>query len=194
MVTLDIAGTTRPRPDQAVGGDFTFIKQNDASAWVLCMDVLGHGAAAHEVVGKVAPYLDELEQFDLIDILTELNQRLKGGRGAAISICRIDKLNQVMHFVGVGNVSVRKLYPTSQSLVSKDGVVGEHLYNPQVQQVPLNEGDIYLLHTDGIQNRFSLSQYRQIIFDSATRAASHILRNFSKVHDDAGCIVIKVQP
>lgn len=192
MLSVDIAGATRPRPDQAVGGDYTFIRQHEGIVWVLCMDVLGHGPAAYSVVGQVDAYMDELQQFDPMALLNTLNERLKGGRGAAISICLIDLNQGSMDFVGVGNVQARKLSPVSQTLVNQDGVVGEKLNNAQLRQYPIAAGEIYLLHTDGIQSRFNISQYRQIHSDSAIRASNHILKHFAKDHDDAGCIVIKV--
>lgn len=189
---IDIAGATRPRPDQAVGGDWTYINQHDDAVWLACIDVLGHGVSAYEVTVKLSRHFEYLEQFSLLCLMTELNDLLRGGLGAAISLCYIDLNSGLMDYVGIGNVATRKLSPTSTTLVSRDGVVGEMKAQPQLQQVQLAIGDIYLLHTDGVKTRFDISQYRHIISDSASRASNHILQNFAKHHDDAGCIVIKV--
>lgn len=190
---IEIAANTRPRPDEAVGGDLVFSQTQDDDISVICIDVLGHGQKANVVAQITQQYLRQSDSLQPVEILRELDKVLSGNRGAAVAACLINQSNGQMTFAGVGNIAVRRIYPKSSSLVSKDGVVGGNMRQPLEHKVTLADGDIYLLHTDGVKSRFSHRDYPQIISDSAATAVAHILRHFSKQHDDAGCIVIKVK-
>ncbi|MFT4928288.1 MAG: serine phosphatase RsbU (regulator of sigma subunit) [Phenylobacterium sp.] len=190
---IDIATATRPRGDEAVGGDMMFTQTKGDEIVVVCIDALGHGQKAYEVARLAAQALDNMVAFQPTTVLLELNRVLAGGRGAAVAVCHINCVSGQMMFAGVGNISVRRIFAKTHSLISRDGVVGGNMRQPSEQQIALEEGDIYLLHTDGIQSRFSHRDYPQIVSNSATTAVAHILRHFSKQHDDAGCIVMKVK-
>lgn len=190
---FDVASATRPRSDEVVGGDMVFTQINEKDVCIVCMDALGHGPKAYEAARLAARQLDKITRFKPSQILRDLNQLLAGGRGAAVAVCHINRVDGQMTFAGVGNISVRRIFPQPNSLVSRDGVVGGNMRQPNEQQVPLEAGDIYLLHTDGVQSRFSHRDYPQIVSDSAATAVAHVLRYFSKQHDDAGCIVFKVK-
>ncbi|MCJ8273152.1 MAG: SpoIIE family protein phosphatase [Psychrosphaera sp.] len=193
---FDIAAAIRPRGDEAVGGDMTFIETCDKEVRLLCMDVLGHGPKAHEVAQVAAQQLAKIsnqqQDFNPDEVLLDLDQLLRGMRGAAVAACLINRNNGQMTFAGVGNISVRRIFPKSSTLVSRDGVVGGNMRKPRPVQVNLEPGDIYLMHTDGIKSRFAHRDYPHIVSDNAATAAAHVLKHFSKQHDDAGCIVFKV--
>jgi negative regulator of sigma-B (phosphoserine phosphatase) len=193
---FDIAAAIRPRSDEAVGGDMSFIETCDKEIRLLCMDVLGHGQVAHQAAQVAAEQLAKVSKdeqgFNPVQVLLELDQVLKGMRGAAVAACLINRSNGEMTFAGVGNISVRRIFPKSSLLVSRDGVVGGNMRKPQPVQVNLEVGDIYLMHTDGVKSRFAHRDYPHIVSDSAATAAAYVLKHFSKQHDDAGCIVLKV--
>lgn len=196
---IDIAAAARPRPDEAVGGDMMFTKVNETDVYIVCMDVLGHGPKAYQVAQLSLSGLEKMvaqfepAQFEPEKILLQLDQLLAGGRGAAVAVAHIDLLQGQLSCAGVGNIAVRRIFRQPTSLISKDGVVGGNMRKPNEQRIALEDDDIYLLHTDGIQSRFSHRDYPQIISDSATTAVAHVLRHFSKQHDDAGCIIFKAR-
>lgn len=190
---IEIASAIRPRGDEVVGGDMMFTQCNGDEIAIVCMDALGHGPKAFDVARLTTISLEKMVVFQPVTVLMDLDLVLSGGRGAAIAVCNINCANGLMKFAGVGNISVRRIFRKPSSLISKDGVVGGNMRKPTEQKINLEEDDIYLLHTDGIQSRFSHRDYPQIVSDSASTAVAHILRNFSKQHDDAGCIVMKVK-
>lgn len=194
---FDIASGTRARADQMVGGDIMFFDVQDNDILMVCIDVLGHGPKAFKEALKALHYLKTNaapgKVFQPGEVLLALNLCLSGGRGAAVAACHIDTKNGLMTFAGVGNISVRRLFPISDSFHSRDGVVGANMRQPKEQVLTLGAGEIYLLHTDGIKSRFSHADYRQMVSDNAATGVAHILQHFSKPHDDAGCILFKVK-
>ena len=193
-IAVDYAVAARPRPDQALGGDLTFCQHNATKVILLCMDVLGHGSDAWQVAQQAHHWLAQQTQLpeQPKELLDQLHLELNQTRGAAVSVCSIDINSATLTFAGVGNVAVRRLFPSPQSMVSRDGIIGVNMRTPRQQQQALTPGDIYIMHTDGIGSRFGYSDHRRMISDSAITCADHFLHQYGKNHDDAACIVIKI--
>jgi serine/threonine protein phosphatase PrpC len=52
----------------------------------------------------------------------------------------------------------------------------------------IHEGDLFVLHTDGISSRFSPEELRTMDVGAAAR---RLLASHGKTHDDAACIVVR---
>lgn len=193
---IDIAMNTRAKPSERLCGDWVFSYQQQDKILLICMDVLGHGPKAYAngklAIKQLEQQLNDNSDISPSSILYILDKVLPSDRGAAVSICTINLQTMEMAFAGVGNVSARRLFPTTQSLVNRDGVVGSNMRTPHTTTLKLQPKDIFLIHTDGIKTRFNFQDYPQMISHNAETAVQSILTQFSKEHDDAGCIVLKV--
>jgi serine phosphatase RsbU (regulator of sigma subunit) len=56
----------------------------------------------------------------------------------------------------------------------------------------LSPGDVLVFYTDGVKDRFELSDYRHAISDTPRFIARNVVEMFGKEHDDAACIAVKV--
>ena len=196
-ISLEIGMATRPKPGEAFGGDWVLKWQSQHHVIALCIDILGHGHKAHQTGAQAT---EQLQQWinnntateDPATILNQLDQILRNNRGAAAALYSIDTQKQILSFSGIGNIGARKLYPQTTTLVSKDGGLGINMRTPKIYQHPIEAGDIFILHTDGISSRLSYKDYPQLIQHSAQSAAQQIIKQFGKQHDDAGCIIVKI--
>ena len=55
----------------------------------------------------------------------------------------------------------------------------------------LYDGDILVLHTDGISSLFELGDYPDLLRNDAKTLATHIIHQFGKEEDDAASIVLR---
>lgn len=172
-------------------GDLIYTKKYDDKYFFAAIDVLGHGSDARKLAIKIQLYLDNHYEEDLIDIMTGLHKNILGSRGAVASLCLIDNTGRLQH-VGVGNISVRIKGSELIRLISRDGIIGYGTVKPNLSEVSLKIGDIVLLYSDGIQNRFRWDDCKDLLSKSAESLASGILNRYQKNDDDASCLAIKV--
>ena len=189
-IELEYGSRVRPRLGESVGGDAALVYTLDRQTLVVIVDVLGHGPEAHEVVQVIEASLSQHRGVDVVKVMTALHQRLRGTRGAAVGLCVIDPDRRTLHYVGVGNTSIRRFGSTETRLVSQDGVLGQNLRTLRPQSIDLEPGDVIVLHTDGVSDHFSLNDYPGVLRHPPSEIASNIVTRFGKDYDDAACIAV----
>ncbi len=175
-------------------GDTGVIGMNGDTCFLALVDVLGHGKEAHDVAVVAERFLEENRKLDLVDLMKGLHAHLNGTRGAVAGLCSLNLKNGEMEFVGVGNITVR-LYGTSPvSFVSRDGVIGYNMTAPKKQRAQAHAGDILVLTSDGVKERFDPVFYPDLLKGSAKTVATNIMEQLGKGTDDASCIVLRYGP
>jgi len=181
----------RPCPGERVSGDAVFILPLERCLFVAIVDVLGHGPEAHELTQMIDAYLARYRTDDLSGLMTRLHQHLKGTRGAAMGLCTIEGASGRMMYVGVGNTAVRRFGKSETRLVSADGVLGQNMRTPRPQTLQLAPGDLIVLYTDGVSDRFTSDDYPGVLRHAPEVVANNIVQRFGKDHDDAACIAVR---
>jgi serine/threonine protein phosphatase PrpC len=59
------------------------------------------------------------------------------------------------------------------------------------QALQLEPGDLVVLYTDGVSDRFTAEDYPSVLHHSAEEVARNIVQRFGKGHDDAACIAVR---
>jgi serine phosphatase RsbU (regulator of sigma subunit) len=194
---LHHASHIRPCPGERVSGDTAVLAPLDEGLFAGIVDVLGHGPEAHDLALKIDAYLARYRSADVAPLLIRLHGYLKGTRGAAVGLCAFDAAAGRLEFVGAGNTLLRRFGRGERQgdtrLVSQPGVLGQNMRTPQCQTLQLEPGDVVLLHTDGISERFSLSDCPGLLEQTPEEIAARIIDRFGKGHDDAGCIAVRYQ-
>ena len=155
------------------------------------VDVLGHGAEAHELTHMIEAYLARYGSSDVSGLITRLHQHLKGTRGAVAGLCAIDAATGRTNYAGIGNTVMRRFGKVETRLVSKDGVLGQNMRSPLHQTLQLEPGDLVVLYTDGVSDRFTSDDYPGLLHHAPQEVASNIVQRFGKNHDDAACIAVR---
>jgi serine phosphatase RsbU (regulator of sigma subunit) len=170
---LEHSSQIRPCRGELLSGDAVVIRPLEPGLFVAIVDVLGHGPEAHELT-------------HVIDA-----QHLKGSRGAAVGLCAIDAATGRIDYAGIGNTTLRRFGKTETRLVSQDGVLGQNMRTPLHQTLQLEPGDLIVLYTDGVSDRFTSDDYPGVLRHAPKEVANNIVQRFGKDYDDAACIAVR---
>jgi len=187
---LEHSSVTRPCLGERVSGDAVVIRPLEHGLFTAIVDVLGHGPEAHELTLVIDAYLARHGSSDVSGLMTRLHQHLKGTRGAAVGLCAIDATGRV-DYAGIGNTVLRRFGMAETRLVSQDGVLGQNMRTPLSQTLQLEPGDMIVLYTDGVSDRFTAKDYPGVVHHAPKEVANNIVQRFGKDHDDAACIAVR---
>jgi serine phosphatase RsbU (regulator of sigma subunit) len=188
---LEQASLIRPCQGERLSGDAVVIRPLEHGLFLAIVDVLGHGPEAHGLTHVIDAYLARYGTSDVSGVMTRLHQHLKGTRGAAVGLCAIDAATGRIDYAGIGNTAIRRFGKVETRLVSQDGVVGQNMRTPRLQTLQLEPGDLIVLYTDGVSDRFTVNDYPGVLRHAPQEVASNIVQRFGKDHDDAACIAVR---
>jgi serine phosphatase RsbU (regulator of sigma subunit) len=157
------------------------------------VDVLGKGPEAHDLARQIDVYLERYGSADVAGLMTRLHQHLKGTRGAAIGLCAFETATGHIAYVGTGNTVARRFGQADTRLVSRDGVLGQNMRTPHAQTLTLAPGDLVVLHTDGVRDRFSSDDYPGMLTQAPNDVVRVLIDRFGKDYDDAACIAVRYE-
>ena len=186
---LAIAVAARPFPGEAVSGDAWRVDWDGDTCCIVMIDGLGHGpqaaAAAAAAIGALAAH--PAREFSTA--IQECHEALRGTRGAALLMIRIEMATGELIFTGVGNVEAQLWQGgKSRHLISDRGIVGATLPRIRPVTIALEAEWLLLMYTDGIRNRFDLATLRQTAPDADTLAHA-LLNDWSRSTDDVTVLV-----
>ena len=185
------SSTIRPCLGERVSGDAVVVRPLEGGLFAAIIDVLGHGPEAHELAVDIDAYLTRYCSSDVSGLMKRLHAHLKGSRGAAVGLCAFDAHAGRIVYTGIGNTVIRRFGEAETRLVSQDGVLGQNMRTPRPQTLDLQAGDLVVLYTDGVRDRFSSDEYPAIFDHSPEEVARTLVRRFGKDHDDAACIAVR---
>ena len=190
MSPIQHFSVNRPCPGERVSGDAAFLRPVQGGWFAAVVDVLGHGPEAHELAEEIVAWLERNAQGNVVHTMERLHERLKGTRGAAAGLCFITESGK-LEYVGTGNPTIRRFGSAETRLVARDGVVGHQMRTPHLQDLELEPGDLVLLYSDGVSDRFRLQDYPAIVRHDPPVVARSVVRRFGKDHDDATCMALR---
>jgi len=188
---LEHSSLIRPCHGELLSGDSVVIRPLEQGLFVAIVDVLGHGPEAHDLTHMIDAYLSRYGSSDVSGLMKRLHQHLKGTRGAAVGLCAIDAATGRIDYVGIGNTVMRRFGSVETRLVSQDGVLGQNMRTPHPQTLQLESGDLVVLYTDGVSDRFTSGDYPGLLRHAPKEVASNIVQRFGKGHDDAACVAVR---
>lgn len=145
-----------PFADNDETGDTGFVRMDGDVALAVAIDALGHGAEAARVAAMAASYLDGVRDAPLESMLRSCHDVLRGTRGAAICLARLDAARDSLEWLSVGNIQGVHIsidasgLPEYESLVMRGGVVGDRLPELRTSAGSIRRGDMLVLASDGI--------------------------------------------
>lgn len=136
-------------------GDGCALVDSDAGRTAIVVDGLGHGELAAHAARAALKTFHSTSHQPLPDIMLALHHTLRHTRGAAVGLVRL--VSGHAQYCGVGNVRLCALsvHQDHRRLDGQPGIVGWNLPTPQLRTTPLQPGQVCVLHSDGIEARWS---------------------------------------
>jgi len=189
---------SRFAPHEQVCGDAWHVIVDGNRAAILVVDGLGHGPHAHEAAQRAVDHFVQDPFAEPSQALNNLDARLRGTRGAALSIAQVRLDQSRMLYAGIGNISgaVTTLQTngaegTRQSgLISQNGIVGAGVRRVQTTTYELPPTGRLLMHSDGLNTRWSADRYPGLAQQHPALNAGVMLRDHMRGKDDATVVVL----
>lgn len=191
---LELGVAERALAGEQRSGDRAVLAAYDGGALVAAIDGLGHGGDAADAADVAAAVMAREPDAEPVRLIDACHAALAGTRGAVMTLAWFDLVGASLSWTGVGNVEGRLVHasagpraPTHGAL-TKGGVVGYNLPAIRVTGTDLEDGDVMVLATDGIDSGFA----RAISAGgSAEEIADRILAEHGKASDDALVVVVR---
>ncbi len=193
MNSVEYAKVNRPHCYEKVSGDAAVVLEKGHLLFAAIVDVLGHGREAHQLALAIDKFLIAHWSASVADVMNRLHRHLMGSRGAVAGLCILDRETSLLRYIGVGNTVIRRFGSGEVRLISRPGIVGGNRRTPREECMTLSPGDVVLLYTDGVKDRFQLTEYPQLLQHKAETIARTVVQRFGKEHDDAACIALRYE-
>ena len=170
-------------PGEQVSGDAYTVQQREQAVLLAVIDGLGHGPKAAEAAQRAVHTLAGWAGGEPAQVMRLLDDRLRGTRGAAVSLAVIE--GAALMWLGVGNVSgvvLRAADGRRDHLRTVGGIVGYRLPSLRPEHHRLNEGDRIVLATDGVQQGFIEAIHTG---ETLQASADRVLAVYRRKQDDA---------
>ncbi len=193
-VDLPYGGWRLPMHDESVCGDAWHIR-HDGERWTaVIIDGLGHGAAAHVAANAgIGAAADHRGDASAVAMLAALHRAMTGTRGGAAAVA--EYADGVVRFTGTGNISAALIdTERSRGLPSHPGIVGVGPFSRSQTDLlfPEASGKLLVLHSDGLQARWSLKDYPGLATRHPALVAAVLFRDFDRARDDSSLLVLRL--
>jgi len=189
---VDWAVGSMPHPAEEVLGDAYLVREYPGGMLLAVIDGIGHGPDAAAVARIAISVLEADASSPLASLITHCHQKLRGTRGATMTVASFDFKRGEMSWAGVGDVTgtLLRVEPGGRvreiHLLVRGGLLGAVLPTIQIQVAPVQDGDVVMLATDGIGPGFPAT-FRNGA--SPELLARRIVQTFVRGHDDALVLV-----
>jgi hypothetical protein len=185
--SFDIGHAVRPVQGEVECGDAAWATALPEELRATVIDGLGHGPLAAFAAARALASIAAQPWHRLEDVMARCDAALRSTRGAAITLMRVSPSGRV-ECCGVGNIAVVVTGQRTGGAHPCPGIVGARPRNLVVDTFDLVPGSTLALHTDGVSQRLNLSELE---WNSTVNVAEQVLAHWGKVHDDAGCLVLR---
>lgn len=181
-----------PKTGEEVSGDAWASHQEAKRSLLLVADGLGHGPLAALASLEAVKIFQQKAFMNASGIIEATHGALRSTRGAALAIAEIDFEQEVVRFIGIGNIAGTLLSTEkSYSLISHNGTIGHELHKSQEFTYPWTPGAILILHSDGLKTQWRLDHYPGLIHKHPSLIAGVLYRDFNRGRDDVTVLVAR---
>jgi serine/threonine protein phosphatase PrpC len=183
----------RPFPGQVECGDAAASWQENAYIFAAIADGLGHGPEASLASRAFFSVVQAMRGAELELRFREADQAMRGTRGAAAAMVRIDAHSGQLVFAGIGNIRGGLVGSRVRLLEGAPGIVGNGLRSVNPIPLPFSSGDLLALWTDGL-DRVDLGIVRDpALRECSEKAARALLAAFGRSTDDCAVLCVRLE-
>jgi len=192
QAVLEIGAICSPKAGEDSCGDAWCVRQSPGRAVALMADGLGHGSSAAQASREAVRAFEENSHCSPAEIIQAAYGPLRSTRGAALAVAELDFENKILRCAGVGNIAATIVEgDKTRSLISHNGTVGHEMRRVQEFTYPWPAGALLVMHSDGLQTRWSLKAYPGLAARCPSLIAGVLFRDFQRGSDDVTVLVIR---
>ena len=178
---------------EEVSGDRWACKREGEEEHFLVVDGLGHGLQASEAATLAVEIFAGAAGRTPAALVEQMHGPMHSTRGAALAVLSASRETHRVTFCGVGNISGALHRPGKVvHLISQNGTVGHQMRQVRSFDYPFIEGDLLVMHTDGISTHWSLDTYPGLMGAHASSVAAVLHRDFNRGRDDATVLAVRL--
>ncbi|MBL8740096.1 MAG: SpoIIE family protein phosphatase [Myxococcales bacterium] len=192
---LELGIWARPKVGERVNGDDGAFLRKHGAVLMLVADGLGHGSEARASSASVAAIVRKETERPLDALLLSADTALRGQRGAAVTLTRVDESAAVVECAAVGNVSCAlETRGGSSKFGAESWTVGVHSAlrrKVRLQRKSLPPKSAVLLYSDGVSSRASLADHGGMLLEHPLVAAHFVASTYGRTNDDVLVLVAR---
>lgn len=192
---LQIGAICLPAPHETVCGDgWAAAVHGDHGSLltVLMADGLGHGPEAAKASQAAIGAFATAPEADLKDTVQRVHRGVQTTRGAALCVLRVDTASASVTYSGAGNIVGRVVSGVfDKSVITQHGTAGLQIRKPETTTLELPTHALVVLHSDGIESRWTVDRIRPLLQRDPALVAAVLLRDHTRHRDDATVVVIR---
>jgi anti-sigma regulatory factor (Ser/Thr protein kinase) len=159
---------------------------------LMVADGLGHGLGAADAAHAAVRCFEAAPALGPGDQISAMHLALRGTRGAAVAVARVNRRAGVVAFAGVGNVAGCIVGKEGvRQLVSLNGTAGHNVRKVNEFTYPWPKGALLVMHTDGLGGRWDLSDYPELSERDPSVVAGVLYRDYSRGRDDVTVVAAR---
>lgn len=190
LPALRVGSIQSPVAGEELCGDSWCAQFDENGATFLLADGLGHGMGAATASRKAVEVVSRSSEVRPIVLLEIVHRALRGTRGAAVAIARIDLAAGLLSFAGIGNITgILTNGPNTQHLISPSGTAGDTVRKMNEYTYPWPAHGRLLMHSDGLTTSWKLGEYAGLEARDPALLAALLFRDARRERDDA-CVVV----
>lgn len=191
--TLKIGVVNLPKIGQEISGDDWAVVNLANRSLILVADGLGSGLLAAEASREAVRIFRAKAALNPKIIMEMAHAALRGTRGAAVAIAEINRVENSIQYVGIGNISGAIVTGNkSQSMVSYNGTVGHQIRKIEGFVYPWSDRSLLIMHSDGLGSQWLLERYPGLALRHPAVIAGTLYRDFKRSRDDVTVLVAKM--
>ncbi|HEY3332884.1 MAG TPA: ATP-binding SpoIIE family protein phosphatase [Capsulimonadaceae bacterium] len=185
-------GICLPMRGETQCGDTWSLLSTANGARISVADGLGHGPAAHDAAASAVEGIARSLGATPEEALDHAHEAARGTRGCVMAVADIALSAGDVQYAAIGNISATIVDgPKLVSMASMNGTIGLTGHKPRGFQYPWSESAILIMHSDGLQTNWQLSNYRGLANRDPIIIAAVLYRDFDRRRDDVTVIVAK---
>jgi hypothetical protein len=183
-----------PAPGESECGDIWRVSTRDSHANFMMADGLGHGPSAAVAANAVASVFDRMPAAAPGAFLEAAHRDINGTRGAAVASLQLDLASGAVRYAGIGNIAGSlQSDGVGRGLFSHNGTLGVMVRKFQEFDYEWPLDGLLVLHSDGMQTRWSLKDYPGLALRDPALIAGVLARDFRRGNDDLTVLVARLE-
>jgi anti-sigma regulatory factor (Ser/Thr protein kinase) len=180
-----------PVKGETACGDTWRLASRPGRLSLMIADGLGHGPLASDAAEAAGAAFDADPFAAPRALIESAHTRMHGSRGGAVAAVALE--GGTVRFAGVGNVAGSLVSPAAgpKGLPSHNGIAGVQVRKVQEFDYPWPDGGMLVMHSDGLQTRWSLDAYPGAARRHPAVVAGLLYRDFARGRDDLTVAVVR---